>query len=201
MKDQRPENPSEQIQMIRSMVEATKYNLYKDRFLYFMWGYMTLACAGLHYILGYILRVEHPYMVWGAMGIAGLVHVLYLRKRKNEARVRTYMDRVMAGIWGGLSLSIFAVLLGSPELAWTAMYPFMMILYGVACYASGTALGFRVLLFGGLGSILCGVIAFYQPFQHQLLLLMLAVLFSYIIPAHSMAPAANKGGKTPALHS
>jgi hypothetical protein len=61
-----------------------------------------------------------------------------------------------------------------------------MLLYGLAGYASGKALQYNFLVWGALASMVCGVLAFFQPFQYQLLLLMVAILVSYILPAHLM---------------
>jgi membrane protein implicated in regulation of membrane protease activity len=61
-----------------------------------------------------------------------------------------------------------------------------MLFYGAACYTTGKAIQFNVLVWGGIASIVCGTVAFFLPFQYQLLLLMLAILVSYILPAHLM---------------
>ncbi|WP_200974895.1 hypothetical protein [Echinicola sp. 20G] len=181
-------NEAESIHLIRSMVESTRYSIYQDRFLYFMWGYLTLGVAAAHYLMAFILEMPQAYMVWIVMAFGGLVHFLYLSKRKKQAKVKTYMGRVMAGIWGGMSMAIVVLLFGAFEIGWHAVYPFFMILYGTACYATGMTLRYKALIIGGIGSTLCGFWAFYQPFQYQLLLLMLAVIVSYIIPAHLMKP-------------
>jgi hypothetical protein len=61
-----------------------------------------------------------------------------------------------------------------------------MLLYGAAAFATGTALEFKWLRYGGLLSIIIGAIAFFFVFQYQLLLLVLAVLVSFVLPAHMM---------------
>ncbi|GGF28840.1 hypothetical protein GCM10011339_16320 [Echinicola rosea] len=168
------------------MVESTKYQIYQDRFLYFLWGYLTLGCAVAHYVSGYVLSYAHPYRVWMLMALGGVAHFVYLGRRKKHSKVKSYMGRVMAGIWGGMGIAIILVLFKAFTIGWEIAYPIFMILYGTASYATAMALKYRILMIGGIASSICGFIAFSQPFQYQLILLMVAVLTSYIIPAHLM---------------
>ncbi|QDH78531.1 hypothetical protein FKX85_05595 [Echinicola soli] len=181
-------NEKDSIQLIRSMVESTKYQIYQDRFLYFIWGYLTLGCALVHYILAYVVQYQHSHRVWTLMALGGVMHFIYMAKQKKRSKVSTYMDRVMAGIWGGMGIAIILVLFRAFVIGWDVVYPIFMILYGTASYATAVALKYKVLMIGGIASAICGFIAFAQPFQYQLILLMVAVLTSYIIPAHLMKP-------------
>lgn len=177
---------AESIQLIRSMLETTRSRMYNHRFLYFLWGYLTLACAVAHYILGYVVVVGQPYLVWLCMPLAAIVHMVYLTRERKTQTVKTYADRVMAGIWGGMSIAIIALLAGVPKVGWEVVYPVFMLLYGVAAYSSGMTLRYKFLIWGGIVSIGCGIWAFYKPFPVQLLLLQVAIIASFIVPAHFM---------------
>lgn len=177
---------AESIQLIRTMLETTRSRMYNHRFLYFMWGYITLACAATHYILGYILGASQPYMVWLCMPLAAVIHLVHLSRERKSETVKTFADRVMSGIWGGMSIAIVAVLLGAPQIGWEVVYPIFMLLYGMAAYASGITLQYKYLIWGGIVSVVCGIWAFYRPFEVQLLLLQVAIVASFIVPAHFM---------------
>lgn len=177
---------AESIQLIREMMENTRQGMYSDRFLYLMWGYLTLVCAASHYVLRYFLDFSQPYLVWFCMPVAAVVHVLYIRRSRKLARVKTYADRVLSGIWGAMGLGIIAVLMGVSQVGWEVVYPFFMLLYGMASFATGMSLRYNILVWGGLISIACGIFSFYWPFQFQLLALQIAIIASFIIPAHFM---------------
>lgn len=177
---------AESIQLIREMMENTRQGMYSDRFLYLMWGYLTLVCAASHYVLRYFLYFSQPYLVWFCMPVAAVVHVLYIRRSRKLARVKTYADRVLSGIWGAMGLGIIAVLMGVSQVGWEVVYPFFMLLYGMASFATGMSLRYNILVWGGLISIACGIFSFYWPFQFQLLALQIAIIASFIIPAHFM---------------
>lgn len=170
------------------MIESTKYQIYEDRALYFLWGYATLFCAGLHYILGYSIGYQHPYVAWMLMPVAIVFHFVLLSKRTKTERPMTFPARVMAGIWGGMFLALVGIVIAGFGQGFYLIYPFFLMLYGIACYATGSALQFRYLTWGGFGAIALGTLAFFVPFQYQLLLLMLGITISYILPAHLMRP-------------
>ncbi len=178
----------ESTQVVQSMIEETRFSIYQDRLLYFMWGYLTLACALTHYVFGYLYEYSEPYRVWAFMFVGAVVHIIYLVKKRKTSQVRTYMGRVMAGIWGGMGLAVIAVLFSANEIGWSVIYPICMILYGTASYATGMTLQFKPMIWAGLVSAICGCWAFYQPFQYQLLLLMAVIIISYLIPVHLVQP-------------
>lgn len=179
---------AESLQLIRSMIESTKYQVYSDRFLYFLWGYVTLSCAALHYILAFVVGYAHPYIVWLIMPFISVIHFIYIKKKVNSSKVVTFPGRVMQGIWGGMFMAVIGMVIGAFHVGWEFVYPVFMMLYGVACFSTGSALQNRFLSWGGVLSIVLGVLAFFIVFQFQLLLLMLAIIVSYIAPAHLMKP-------------
>jgi hypothetical protein len=179
---------SESIQLIRSMIETTRYQIYQDRMFYFLWGYATLLAAGTHYVFAYVLDCRNPAIAWLLMPIAAGFHISFMERRKRKPRTATFAGRLMVGIWGGLFLGIMGLVAGGFSIGFHLVYPCFLILYGVACFASGTALQFRYLVWGGIGSILLGTSAFFVSFQYQLLLLMVGIVISYILPAHLMRP-------------
>ncbi|WP_373520134.1 hypothetical protein [Aquiflexum sp.] len=179
---------AESLQLIRSMIESTKYQVYSDRFLYFLWGYATLACAATHYLLAFVIGYEHPYVVWLIMPLISVIHFIYIRRKVNSSQVVTFPGRVMQGIWGGMFMAVIGMVIGAFHIGWEFVYPVFMMLYGVACFSTGSALQNKYLNWGGILSIALGVFAFFLIFQFQLLLLMLAIIVSYIAPAHLMKP-------------
>lgn len=179
-------NEAESLQLIRSMIESTKYQIAENRFLYFLWGYATLACASIHYFLDYVLGSSQAYYIWLAMPLISIVHFIHLKKTYSDSKVTTYAGRVLNGIWTGMFLGVVVMITAAFKVGWEVVYPVFMLLYGIASFGTGKALRFRFLTYGGIGSMLCAVFAFYIPFQYQLLLLMVAIVISYILPAHLM---------------
>lgn len=186
MKSEKLWNESESIQLIRSMIEASKHQVAEEKFLYLLWGYGVVAAGLLHYFLQFHSDFLHPYVVWFLMPVLGIINFFYLKKRKEVAQMNTWVNRVLAGIWIGMFFTILAVVIGGFVVGWENVYPVFMLLYGSAAFATGTALEFKWLKIGGLISIILGGMAFFFVFQYQLLLLVLAIIVSFVVPAHMM---------------
>lgn len=179
-------NESQSIQLIRSMIEATKYQVYEEKFLYFLWGYGVIIAGLSHYVLGYIVGFEHPYVSWLLMPVLGLVNFGYMRQKHSGNSSRSWAARVLKEIWIGMLFGNLCVVAGGFAIGWHAVYPFFMILYGVAAFATGTALEYKWLIIGGFISLVIGGVAFFLVFQFQLILLVAAVFMSFVLPAHLM---------------
>jgi hypothetical protein len=186
MKESTSWNEAESIQLIREMIEATKYQVIEERFLYLLWGYGVAGAGTIHYLLQFHVGYAHPYLVWFLMPFLGVVNYFYLKKKSVKRQSNTWAGRVLSGIWTGMLFGILAALAGGFARGWEEAYPVMIILYGLASYATGTALEFRWLKIGGFGSIVLGGLAFFFGFQYQLILLILAVLLSFVLPSHMM---------------
>ncbi|WP_194775398.1 hypothetical protein [Pararhodonellum marinum] len=182
---------AESIQLIREMIESTRYQLYSDRFLYFLWGYATLICAAIHYVLAYFVGYGQPYLVWLVMPAVSVVHFVYIAKKVKKSGASTFHGRMMQGVWSGMFMAVVGLLIAATHVGWQVVYPCFMLFYGVACYATGKAIQFNPLIWGGILGIILGVVAFFQPFQFQLLLLMVVIVVSYILPAHLMKPVSH----------
>jgi hypothetical protein len=63
----------------------------------------------------------------------------------------------------------------------------IVLLYGMGTFVSGRLLKFKPLVIGGVIAWLCGILSFGQPFDIQLLILMVAIVASYIVPGHLLA--------------
>jgi membrane protein implicated in regulation of membrane protease activity len=66
-------------------------------------------------------------------------------------------------------------------------YPIIMFLYGLGTFVSGGILKFRPLVWGAVGAWATGIAALFVTFQHQLILLAISVLVSYLIPGYLLS--------------
>jgi hypothetical protein len=82
-----------------------------------------------------------------------------------------------------VSLSIVLLFMNKLGLS---TYPLVLVIYGTWLFISGGALKFRPFVLGGIVNWICGVAAFFVPFEIQLIILGFAVLLGYIIPGHML---------------
>jgi len=174
----------ESLNIISEMVNSSKYNLSENRGIYLMWGYTVAVMAIVHYVLQYHFGFTEAYYVWLSMPVLGVVNTIYFARKKKQKKVHTYIDRALSYIWLGFLFVLLSVLVISPQLSWSGVYPVFMFLYGIATISTAGVIKFKPLAIGGVVSIICGIFAAYLAFEYQLLLLAFAIFCSFVIPGH-----------------
>jgi hypothetical protein len=177
-------NAAESLQLINTMISAAKNKLADDGFFYIFWGWLVALSAMFHFVaikMGY----EGGYWVWAiAMPAGGIISMAYGRKQSKTKNVKTYIDVYLGYLWGGILIAMF-ITLGFMFLHGIRhTYFFLMLLYGVATFISGGILNFKPLIIGSLFSFVCAGISVFLCDIDQLLIISIALLFSYIIPGH-----------------
>lgn len=179
------------LQLINEMILTAKSSIKGDSFLCLFWGWLAFTSALSHYIL-LQTQFEHPYVVWISMLLAGIFSAIYSSRKARKEKVHTIFDTFMKYLWIGFGASIIILLVGMSQIGWQSGYPFLMVLYGLGTFVTGGALKFKPLIIGGIGSWIIALIAFFLPFEMQLLLLALSILVSYIIPGHLLKANSQK---------
>tara|TARA_R110002072_G_scaffold49477_8_gene134458 strand:+ start:2808 stop:3380 length:573 start_codon:yes stop_codon:yes gene_type:complete len=182
------EKQIEQIQLIETMIANAKGNIGDSSVFYLLWGWLVFIAAALNYVLLNHTSFENPWIGWMyLMILGGIISAVLGYKKGRTKKVQTYPERALKFLWLGFVITLFSVLWGMGIIGIKATYPILMLMYGLGTFVSGGILKFKPLIVGGILAWICGIIAFYCSFSYQLLLIMLAILFSYIIPGHMMA--------------
>lgn len=177
-------NEQESLRVIHSMINSAKKTIRDDGTLYLMWGWLVLFASITHYLLLTMTNFAYPYLPWATMPIAGIINAFYTRRMVKNQLVKTYLGEFMAYLWGAFIISLIILLVFMPKLGMEKTYPILIILYGIGTFVSGGALRFKPLIYGGALNWPIAIVAFFVPFEYQLLLLGLAVTCSYIVPGH-----------------
>jgi hypothetical protein len=180
------------IGIIEKMIQEVREDLGHDSFLYLMWGWLTAIAALTHYALRYQFDYQHGYIAWALMPIGAVVHFVYLYRQNRDSKINSYTQRALASIWIAFFISIVVLVVGVFSLGGDAVYPFFIMLYASAIFATGMILKFNPLIIGGASNWIIAIISFYQPFEIKLLLIALAITLSYIIPGHMLKAKYQK---------
>ena len=179
-------NEKESLQLIHQMISTAKNDISDNGFFYLFWGYLVLIASIANYVLLTVIKYEHHYLPWSIlMPLGGVISMIYGIRQEKKVRVRTFVDEIMKYVLIAFIVSIFIVMFligrtGNPQIA----YPMILMLYGIWLFVSGGALRFKPLVAGGIINWVCALLAFFLAFEHQLIVLALAVLTGYIIPGH-----------------
>lgn len=184
--------PAEGLEIIEQMIASAKGDIKEDGFLFLFWGWLIFAISIAFYILQFVVEVENSGLVWLGVLVGVVVTIVYVMRKEKKQKVKSFVDEFMAYVWQAFGAALFIILFFGNKLQ-LGTYPLLIVLYGIGTFISGGALRFKPLMYGGIACWVIAFIAFFQPFQYQILLLALSLLVSYIIPGHILKANHSNG--------
>jgi hypothetical protein len=184
----------EGLKTIYSMITSTRNTIGENYLFYLLWGYLVgLACI-FEYLLMHVMNYEKHYMVWPVlMGLGMILSGILTLRRQKASTHRTFIGSIMSYLWGGWLVSFLLIIyFGSQLQNHSLILPLTMVMYGMGVFVSGGVISYRPLIIGGIISWLAALVAYYQPYTIQLLLMTATVIASYIIPGHMLRIEAKK---------
>ena len=182
------------LKTIYAMITSTKNTIGENYLFYLLWGYLVgLACIS-EYILMRVLHYERHYMVWPVLMGLGMVLSGVLTFRMQRGRThRTFIGSIMSYLWGGWLVSFLIIIYFSTQLQnHNLIMPITMVMYGMGIFISGGVINYRPLIIGGIISWIAALVAYFQPYNLQLLIMTATVIVSYIIPGHMLRMESKK---------
>jgi hypothetical protein len=182
------------LKTIYAMIASTRNTIGENYLFYLIWGYLVaLACIS-EYILIKIVQYNLHYMVWPVlMGFGMILSGVLTIRRQKRSTYKSVIGNIMSYLWGGwlvslLMIMFFVTLMDNHSL----ILPFTMVMYGMGIFISGGVINYRPLVVGGIISWIAAVVAYFQPYNVQLLLMTATVIVSYVIPGHMLRIEAKK---------
>lgn len=181
------DNFSEQdsFRIINEMILTAKHAVADNSFHYLLWGWLVFIASMFNYLLLTVVKTNYNWLPWPVlMASGGVIAMVYSVREKREQKVKTYVNHFLGYTWTSVLVSIILTTFIGVRFGVTTVYPVLMILYGIGLFISGRAFSFMPLVIGSYGCWVCAVVSCYVPFDIQLVVLGLSVLFGYIIPGH-----------------
>jgi hypothetical protein len=187
-------NHEDGLKTIYAMIDTARNRIGRNYLYYLLWGYLVLAACLLEYLLIKGVHYEKHYMVWPIlMGLGVILSAIFSWSGHRQSRSRTFIGNVMSYLWGGwLAGFLILVLFANLRQDHDMILPITLVMYGLGIFVSGGVVDFKPLLVGGLVAWAGSVIAFFQPYTVQLLLVSVVVLVSYIVPGHMLRNISKK---------
>ena len=184
------------LEIIGRMIENARQGIQDNGFFYLLWRHLVIASTHTHYVLQYMYTYRYPWLSWAVlMPAGGIVSMIYGMKMDKKQGAKTYIEKNMMYVLVAFLVSLLIVLFMMPLLRQNT-YPLVLVMYGIWLFCSGGMLRFRPLIAGGVINWFFGILAFYQTFEYQLILLAAAVLIGYIIPGHLLNMQYKKNVRT-----
>lgn len=182
---------TESWEIIQRMIANAKQDFKDDGYFLLLWGWLVLVASTGHYLLLTLTDFAHPYAMWSLM-LVGIVATIWKVNKYQKERVKTYVGTLMQSLWLAVFVGIMITLVAAAfTIGYQVAYPVILVLYGVGIFVSGSLFRFTPLIIGAVGTWVLALVAFFVPFQTQLLLLALATMISYIIPGYLLKSQYN----------
>ena len=177
-----------QLEFIDEMIATAKGNLADGSIYYLIWGWLVLIAAGINYYLLEYVELNNHWVAWPVlMSLGGVLSIVIGIRSSKKARVVSKIDKMIRYLWLGVFITLIVILSAIGVVGPKAIYPVLMALYGLGTFVSGSFVNFKPLKIGAVAAWVCSSIAFYVGFSDQLILISVAIIFSYIIPGHLLA--------------
>ncbi|MBL7702375.1 MAG: hypothetical protein JNM14_09000 [Ferruginibacter sp.] len=190
-----PDNfsPKDSLQLIDSMINQAKNRFSENGFLYLLWGWLILICSVGHFIFIKLDLFRHPEIIWASTWLAVIFQVFYLLRKRKKDTVRTYSENIVGYVWMvfGVSMGMISFILSKTN-SWEAMYPLLLMMYGMPTFLSGVIMRFLPLRVGGIICWCLSLVSVVVTSIYILLLLGAAVIAAWIVPGYLLRKKYNQ---------
>ncbi|MDP4198513.1 MAG: hypothetical protein Q8922_00760 [Bacteroidota bacterium] len=191
----RPElTPDQELAYIRKIMADSRRAFAEDGKPYVVWGLIVSIGMTVTYISALLDRDLYSGYVWIGLVLLGYANIFfYVRKKKREEpRVKSVLDRIQAAIWGAVGGSIGLVILliflgsmidtGVSSISGLFICFITAILTGIGFFLSGIALDLKWLRNVGFAWWAGSIVMYLWPSVHILGLYALMMLLFQVVP-------------------
>lgn len=177
------------LDVIRDMIRHSQQKFSQHAVSFLVWGWAISIAAVITYLYFMFGWGFNLYYVWiPAIGLPSIwaFYAGMKEGRKANAGNRTHIDTCMTALWGG-SAGMFAILmLVGVTYNWIVIYPLLIAVYGWGVLVSGALINFQPLVWGGISNFFIAGIAVFVQSEAILLLLVAALVCSYLVPGYML---------------
>ncbi|ELR70902.1 hypothetical protein C900_03337 [Fulvivirga imtechensis AK7] len=178
-----PLTSEESLQIIAKMIKTAQGNFRDGSFYFIFWGWIAAVASLAQFYLTIFTDFNAPYLVW-LIGIPGwIITMLYGYRQSKRETVKTYSDTLIMWTWIGFTFSILVVIFAGRHINYQ-ITPLIMLFVGLCTFISGLIIRFKPLIIGGSSFWIFTPITFYLPMEYSSLIMAIAILFGYLIPAY-----------------
>jgi len=187
-------NETKALQVVDEMISIARNRIDENGFLFLLWGWIVF----LGNILAYFWQRSEMYgnigATWAILGtLGGIVTAIYIARKEKAKKVKTYVDRFIAFLWGSfiIALLIFQVFLVRGE-HFQLINPIILVITGMATFTTGGALKFKPLIYGGILFWIFGMTTFIITTESQFLISAGAMVLGYLVPGYMLMAKFKK---------
>ena len=183
----------ESMELITSMINRAKNGFGESGYLYLVWGWVILSCCIIQFAATYIFNFPQGYYIWFVTWLVLIYQIFFMRNRRRLRGVTTYTGEINSFVWIAyficLVLMIFVLLKFN---MYPAIFPAILIMYGMPTFLSGIILKFKPLSIGGICCWLFAILSTFVDAEFQLLLIACGIIAAWIVPGYLLKAKFQK---------
>ncbi len=173
--------PQQSLEVIQSMILQTRTNFKETNKYFILWGVLiSLACV-LEYVLYTYAQVDYYYMPWIVLPAIGWVLSIRMGMMSDQKQ-STILGSALKWIWIGFGIGFNIVFI----ISWIKgnnPSSIMMLLSAMGTFITSRILQSTPYLLGSLALFAATIICLYVTGIESLLVVALAMILGYIVPA------------------
>lgn len=175
----------ESLKLIEETIASAKGNMADDSIFYLIWGWLVILASSINFYLLEFTTYENHWLPWPyLMAIGAITSAIVGSKKEKERKVKTNIEHFISSLWVGLFIAMIVLLIGMGIQNQKAIYPDFLLLYGIGTFVCGMSMRFYPLWVGAIICWICYIFALHTHYSNQLLLFIVAMVFSYLVPAY-----------------
>lgn len=174
--------PEESFKIIQTMIDTARNKVAEDGFHLMLWGVLVILCCVANYLLIQANAGNWSGIPWLLMPCIGVpAGILYEKSRSRSQQIKSHTDLYVANMWMAYLFSlVFMIVFCS--FSQMSPVPFILIITGMATFATGKILKFTPLLIGGIVFWLSALLCLKVLDERQLIIQAVSTFLGYIIP-------------------
>jgi hypothetical protein len=203
MREQDQLSEKESLALIAKMINKAKDAYHDTGIGAIMWGAVISFCS-LVRLAEIQFDFQLPFDIYLLTIVAIVPQVFISIRQRKERKVKYYDEGFLDNLWMGFGISValmivilnvigynlspltdkYNVLKEIPRTFQLYEYvnSFMLLLYGMPTFVTGTAFRFKPMIWGGIFCWVCCVVTLFTEIRLDLILTALAAIFAWLIP-------------------
>jgi len=182
--EERKLNEKESLELISQMIKNTQQKLERHNGMPFLvWGYASFFVSVLIWTLLKNSQDYHWQFLWFLIPIIGFPTMMFFLK-KEDAGVKTYIDKIISYIWMGFGVAGFVVS-AAAIFYWNIPILFIvLLLMSTGTAITGLVIQFKPLIISGFLCILLSFACLVVKGFDAILIFALVFLLMMVVPGH-----------------